>query len=130
MLKLWTGTFFAACLVIVGCEPKSDSKPAAKPETKETVKKEDDTKHSGWWCDEHGVPEHECSMCSSKAAKEFKAKGDWCDKHDRAKSQCFICEPSLMEKYAAKYEAKYGKKPPVPEDNMPEKKDAKKDEKK
>jgi hypothetical protein len=81
--------------------------------------------HSGWWCDEHGVPEAECSMCNAKVAAEFKKKGDWCDKHDRAKSQCFLCDPSLEAKYAARYEAKYGKKPPVPEDNRPQKDDTK-----
>ena len=53
-------------------------------------------------------------MCSAKVAAEFKKKGDWCEKHDRAKSQCFICDPSLEAKYAARYEAKYGKKPPPP----------------
>jgi hypothetical protein len=77
--------------------------------------------HSSWWCDEHGVPEAECSMCSAKVAAAFKKKGDWCEKHDRAKSQCFICDPSLEAKYAARYEAKYGKKPPIPEDNRPTK---------
>ncbi len=50
--------------------------------------------HSGWWCSEHGVPEEECSMCSSKAADDFKAKGDWCEEHNRAESQCFKCDPS------------------------------------
>ncbi|HWG46226.1 MAG TPA: hypothetical protein VN688_25925 [Gemmataceae bacterium] len=79
--------------------------------------------HSGWWCDEHGVPEAECSMCSAKVAAAFKKKGDWCEKHDRAKSQCFICDPSLEAKYAARYEAKYGKKPPIPEHNHAPKED-------
>lgn len=83
------------------------------------AKKEHD--HTGWWCDEHGVPEAECSMCSAKVAKEFKAKGDWCDKHDRAKSQCFICDPSLKEKYAERYKAKYGKEPPEPDGQKDEK---------
>ena len=72
--------------------------------------------HSGWWCEEHGVPEAECSMCSKKAYKEFQAKGDICDKHpDRAKSQCFICNPALKAEFAKKYKAKEGKEPPEPE---------------
>jgi hypothetical protein len=75
---------------------------------------------SGWWCDEHGVPEGECSMCSSKAAASFKAKRDWCKEHNRAESQCFICDPSRATKYAALYEAKVGKKPPTPRENMRE----------
>ena len=72
--------------------------------------------HSGWWCDEHGVPEGECSMCSAKVFKASQAKGDVCEKHpDRAKSQCFICDPSLKAKFAARYKAKEGKEPPEPE---------------
>src|SRR5688500_12709204 len=55
--------------------------------------------HSGWWCDPHGIPEDECSMCSDKVAKEAKAKGDWCEKHERAMSQCFFCKPERREFY-------------------------------
>lgn len=62
-------------------------------------------------------------MCSPKVAKAFQDKKDWCDKHLRAKSQCFICDPSLREKFAAQYRAKFGKEPPEPTDNMPEKAD-------
>jgi hypothetical protein len=68
--------------------------------------------HSGWWCDEHGIPEEECSLCSKKVETECKEKGDWCQEHERAKSQCFKCDPSLKEKYAKKYRDKYGKEPP------------------
>jgi hypothetical protein len=85
--------------------------------------------HGGWWCDEHGVPEEECSMCSAKVAAAFKKKGDWCAKHERADSQCFICHPELEAKYAARYEAKYGKKPPFPEDNTAQKEEPRKEEK-
>ncbi|HEV3164005.1 MAG TPA: hypothetical protein VGZ22_08225, partial [Isosphaeraceae bacterium] len=42
--------------------------------------------HSGWWCDEHGVPEEVCGQCNAKLAAEFKKKGDWCKEHDRPKS--------------------------------------------
>jgi hypothetical protein len=69
--------------------------------------------HSGWWCPEHGVPEAECSLCSSKAADAFKAKGDWCQEHQRAESQCFLCDPSRAEKFQKLYMAKYGKEPPA-----------------
>ena len=73
--------------------------------------------HSGWWCDEHGVPEAECGQCNAKVAADFKKKGDWCKEHDRPDSQCFICHPEKLDEYAAKYEAKLGKKPPKPELN-------------
>ena len=70
--------------------------------------------HAGWWCSEHGLPEEECSMCSTTAADEFRAKDDWCEEHNRAESQCFLCDPSRAEKFAALYEAKFGEKPPKP----------------
>lgn len=73
--------------------------------------------HGPWWCDEHGVPEAECAQCDAKVAAAFKKKGDWCKEHDRPDSQCFVCHPEKLEEYAAKYEAKYGKKPPKPELN-------------
>jgi hypothetical protein len=131
-LKRWTGTAVALVvglgLLAGGCgkpEEKKADKPADKKGTEVAEKKGQD--HSGWWCVEHGIPEDECSMCSGKVAKECKAKGDWCDKHDRAKSQCFICDPSLKEKFAAKYRAKFGKEPPPIEDEgKEEKKDGKK----
>ena len=102
-----------AAIFVIGCQqgtpPTAKSDKSAKEE-----KVAEKTKHDHWWCDEHGIPEVVCSMCSQKAAKEFKKKGDWCEKHDRAKSQCFICDPSLKEKFATQYVAKYGKKPPEP----------------
>ena len=99
--------------VALGCEAKQDAKPA---DAKATAKAPETTHdHGGWWCDEHGVQEANCSMCSSKVAKAFQAKGDWCKEHARAKSQCFLCDPKLQEKFAAEYRAKYGKEPPEPE---------------
>jgi len=96
----------------VGCG-KSDNQGAAggQPQAK------GDAPHDGWWCDEHGIPEEKCSMCSKKVADECKRKGDWCKEHDRAKSQCFKCDPKLKEAFAAEYRARYGKEPPEPEDN-------------
>lgn len=119
---------FLTCLItmtygLVGCgeAPKPQSEPVKTAHDEHDYRKKDHD-HSGWWCDEHGVPEDECSMCSSKVAKAAKAKGDWCDKHDRAKSRCFIRDPSLLEKSKVAYTAKYGKEIPTPKQNMPEKK--------
>ena len=71
--------------------------------------------HSEWWCKEHGVPEDECGLCNAKLAAQFQKKGDWCKEHDRPDSQCFLCHPEKEAQYAAKYEAKFGEKPPKPE---------------
>ena len=103
-------TILAAILAIVGCQ-KADAL-VAKADKSDKV--EEKTKHDHWWCEEHGIPEEVCSMCSAKAAAKFKKDGDWCEKHDRAKSQCFICDPSLKAKFAAIYKSKEGKDPPEP----------------
>jgi hypothetical protein len=101
--------------VVAGCGPTEPAKPSGPPKPGETVAKGDEGKHSGWWCDEHGVPEDECSLCSKKVAREAKEKGNWCGQHDCAKSHCFLCDPKLKEKFAARYRAKYGKEPPPTE---------------
>jgi hypothetical protein len=109
----------AAALAVfaVGCT-QGENKQQAQNDNKKATKAGADTKHEGWWCDEHGIPEAECSMCSKKVAQACKAKGDWCDKHNRAKSQCFKCEPKLKEVFAARYRAKYnGKEPPPIEED-------------
>ena len=87
---------------------------------KDPAKDEAKGDHSGWWCDEHGLPESVCDLCSKKYREAEKAKGNWCE-HDRVKSSCFKCNPGLREKYAAEYKAKFDKAPPAIEDD--EKKD-------
>ena len=74
------------------------------------------------WCTEHGVPEDICAQCNAKVAAEYQQKGDWCKEHNRPESQCFLCNPKLEAKFAAEYEAKYGKKPPKPEEKQSEEK--------
>jgi cobalt-zinc-cadmium efflux system membrane fusion protein len=108
-------TLLIACVVTVLALQAGCTKPAADNKvTKDSTAGED--KHDGWWCKEHGVPEGECALCSAKVAADFKKKGDWCKEHDRPESQCFICHPELEQKFAARYEAKYGSKPPPREE--------------
>ena len=92
-----------------GKNPNAGSTPTAK-------QSDDDPSHGGWWCVEHGIPEDDCSLCSSTAAKKFKEKGDWCETHNRAESQCFKCDPERAKKFAKLYEAKVGRAPPEMED--------------
>ena len=120
MFARWTGSglslvIAALLLSSTGCSQKDDRQAkvkSAKADDKKDLKA--DAKHDSWWCEEHGVPEEICSLCSDTAAAKFKKDGDWCKLHDRAQSQCFKCDPKLYEKYEAQYEAKYGKKPPRP----------------
>ncbi|MCX7665088.1 MAG: hypothetical protein N2112_06045 [Gemmataceae bacterium] len=107
---------------LVGCEAKTESHKTGKEKSPAPSAVSKGHTHGEWWCDEHGVKEAECSMCDAKVAKAFQDKGDWCKEHARAKSQCFICDPKLQAKYAAEYKAKYGKEPPEPEGQKPEKK--------
>lgn len=110
------GVMLAVAVMAIGCSKQAgdngSTQVAKSPQ--EDHAEADDHDHSGWWCVEHGIPEEECSMCSSKAAEAFKAKEDWCEEHNRAESQCFVCEPSRADKYAKLYEAKFGHKPPQP----------------
>jgi hypothetical protein len=103
----------AMALLWGGCAPQTDE---SNGDSAVLVESSSDPSHGGWWCVEHGIPEAECSMCSVKAAEDFKAKGDWCEEHNRAESQCFICHPELAEKFAKLYEAKFGQAPPKPEE--------------
>ena len=107
-----------SAFALSGC---SKSEPAASEggaeSGAESVATNDvDHSHGGWWCVEHGVPEGECPLCDTSLVSKFKEDGDWCDEHDRPESQCFICGPARFDKFAARYEAKTGHKPPQPED--------------
>jgi hypothetical protein len=107
--NLLTFAGLACVLALFGCSGAAES---TGPDAQVASGKH---AHGEWWCNEHGVPEEICALCSPKVAADFKAKGDWCREHDRPDSQCFICHPEKETEYAALYEAKYGIKPPKPE---------------
>lgn len=85
--------------------------------------------HSGWWCNEHALPEDVCDLCHKKYRESEKAKGNWCE-HNRVKTSCFKCNPGLKEKYAAEYKAKFSKDPPPTEEEEEKKKEEGKKDKK
>lgn len=106
--------FLVAALLagwVIGCGQQTENAAVDDGSTPLANASQAGHDHGGWWCVEHAVPEEECSICSSKAAAEFKANGDWCDEHNRAQSQCFQCDPARADKFAKLYEAKYGHKP-------------------
>jgi len=47
------------------------------------------------WCEEHQVPESQCSRCNKDLIPAFKATGDWCPEHGLPESQCLKCNPEL-----------------------------------
>lgn len=115
MKVAWLGLLGLVTLGLVGCGAAPESAPAEA-----TAASDEHAGHShghghshdGWWCPEHAVPEEVCGLCDPKVASDMKAKGDWCQEHDRPDSQCFACHPEAKERFAALYEAKYGKQPP------------------
>ena len=122
--KWMCATLLVGAFVVAGCGPQANPTTGdgkvAKGGEKAAPPTDPSGEDGGEWCNPHGLPEDECSMCNAKVAKKLKDAGDWCDKHDRAKSQCFICDPSLLEKAKVAYKAKYGKEMPTPKKNMPE----------
>lgn len=124
--------FVALALLASGCGQTGSTSGQVKDGNKDKEKDKEVAKtdgpkddHSGWWCDEHALPESVCDLCSKKYREAEKAKGNWCE-HNRVKTSCFKCSPGVREKYAAEYKAKFGKEPPAIEDD--EKKDEKKDD--
>lgn len=47
------------------------------------------------WCDEHQVPESQCTKCHPELIPAFKATSDWCEEHQMPESQCRKCKPDL-----------------------------------
>jgi cobalt-zinc-cadmium efflux system membrane fusion protein len=101
-----------AALTFLGCNQTPADSAAENSAATEVQAVVDD--HSGWWCNPHGVPEGECTRCHANLVAGFKEKGDWCDEHERPDSQCFQCHPELEAKFIARFEAKFGNKPPKP----------------
>lgn len=119
-MGFWMATTLAIAVAITSGCGHSGSAPAQVENRKDAHDEQaapeaNGHDHSGYWCNEHGVPEAICGQCNSKVAAEFQRKGDWCKEHDRPDSQCFTCHAELEAKFAAQYEAKYGKKPPKPQ---------------
>ncbi|WP_235908355.1 RND transporter [Roseiconus nitratireducens] len=120
-MRLHDGFLMTTCLlggfVLSGCGSEGEpvaTEPVAHEEHDHADGAHAAHDHSGWWCVEHGVPEDECALCDPSLVADFKAKGDWCEEHNRPDSQCFICHPENFDKFAMRYEAKFGEQPPAP----------------
>ena len=103
----------AACSLIafVGCGQSDTATTDSGAPPAATQAAVDD---GGWWCPEHGVPEEECALCDPSLVAKFKEAGDWCEEHNRPESQCYLCNPARFDKFAARYQAKFGAMPPKP----------------
>jgi len=91
LITLIVAAGLAACSKDKTEPSKSTATQTEKAEAKKDVKPgsyED-------WCEEHQVPESQCTQCDPKLAAAFKATGDWCEEHGMPESQCRKCNPDL-----------------------------------
>lgn len=111
----WLPAFVTGCGSAEGPAEADSSGTDATPAVAD-AEHEHEAEHNlnGWWCVEHGVPESECALCNPDLIAQFKADGDWCEEHNRPESQCFLCDPARFEVFAARYEARFGERPPEP----------------
>ena len=82
---------------LAGCsKDKSEpAKGAASQTEKAEAKKDVKPGSHDDWCEEHQVPESQCTQCDPKLAAAFKATGDWCEEHAIPESHCRKCKPDL-----------------------------------
>ena len=98
-------TFVTICIItsclIAGCSKSSSDKAA---NTKAEPTKNEAAGHAAKdvvpgshedWCEEHQVPESQCTRCNSELIAAFKATNDWCEEHGLPESQCLKCNPDL-----------------------------------
>lgn len=83
----------------VGCKrdpaPSGEAKPATAISNNNVSTKPTSSVAPGSyedWCEEHQVPESQCTKCNPDLIPAFKATGDWCKEHDVPESQCTKCD--------------------------------------
>ena len=89
---------------ISGCSKEERSSSKAAPTQKESSPEKGHAptgvkpgSHEDW-CEEHQVPESQCTRCNPDLIPAFKATNDWCPEHGVPESQCKICNPELVIK--------------------------------
>lgn len=94
----------AIALMMVACDKSEKTATKATPESNATPVEKKDTKHAEVgavpgsyedWCEEHQVPESQCTQCNPDLIPAFKATNDWCDEHGLPESQCLKCNPEI-----------------------------------
>ncbi len=85
-------------LLVLGLLLTACSKPKAEPAPSPSASHASTSIKPGTyedWCEEHQVPESQCTRCNPKLAAAFKASGDWCEEHGLPESHCTKCNPNL-----------------------------------
>lgn len=88
----------ALAIAATGCKRDSASTPDTKPilaATASAAKPASSVVPGSYedWCEEHQVPESQCTKCNPDLIPAFKAAGDWCNEHNMPESQCTKCDP-------------------------------------
>jgi hypothetical protein len=86
--------------VVAGCTKDEGAKPVATENKTEKAHAPSDVKPGSHedWCEEHQVPESQCTRCNAELIPAFKATNDWCEEHQMPESQCTKCNPGLVIK--------------------------------
>jgi hypothetical protein len=97
MRWLWCG--LCAVVLSIGCSKPGNESGKGAPGAAATAAAHApaDVKPGSYedWCDEHGVPESQCTRCNPALIPAFKATKDWCEEHGLPESQCTKCNPGL-----------------------------------
>ena len=82
-------------IAIAGCAKEKREAPAATPAVATHAPAGAKPGSHEDWCDEHAVPESQCTRCNPELAAAFKATNDWCEEHGLPESHCLKCNPDL-----------------------------------
>ena len=93
-MKIITTLMLALTLSLGACSKEAPKQEAKKAETGHAAKDVVPGSHEDW-CEEHQVPESQCTRCDPSLVAAFKATGDWCEEHGVPESQCLKCNPDL-----------------------------------
>jgi len=98
-------SMLAVLLVASGCGSKGTQSQTAQEETVQPAAPPSGEGHAVAaevvpgshedWCDEHGVPETQCTRCDPSLIPAFQAANDWDAEHGLPMSQCTIHDPNL-----------------------------------
>jgi len=93
----------ACALLLGGCGGGSTSSQTGGSETTGTSSPATSEGHAANivpgsyedWCEDHQVPETQCTRCDPSLSAAFQAAGDWDAEHGLPMSQCLKCNPDL-----------------------------------
>ncbi len=92
--SIFVSLFLAVSLASAGCSKDAATADPPKTSGAHAAASVKPGSHEDW-CDEHGVPESQCTRCNPSLIPAFKATKDWCEEHGLPESQCTKCNPEI-----------------------------------